>query len=295
MSGSGKKEQKVKIDMHVHVTPEDISRDFKRIGEKEPYFDLLSNTPHNKFATAEQIIEEMKQTGIDKSVVFGFSFNDMGLCQYVNDYVIEKIKDYPNELIGFMSVVPNHKNAPYEIERCYQKGLRGIGELFPAGQSFDISNFKDTKVFGECCKAYNLPVIIHTNEPIGHYYAGKTDTSLKEIETFIEHHQEIPIILAHFGGGIFLYELMKEVREKFANVYYDNAAAIFLYDPKVYRMIRELGLMDKLFFGSDYPLLSPGRYEASIAESGLTQEEKEKLYGQNAIKLLKSCGIDGVR
>lgn len=284
----------MKIDMHVHVTPEEISRDFRKIGEKEPYFNLLSSTPQNKFATAEQIIEEMKKTGIDQSVVFGFSFNDMALCKYVNDYVIEKAKAYPNQLIGFMSVVPNHKDTPYEIERCYQKGLRGIGELFPAGQSFNISELKDTQAFGECCKAYNLPVIVHTNEPIGHYYAGKTDTSLKEIETFIGHHQEIPIILAHLGGGIFMYELMKEVREKFANVYYDNAAAIFLYDPKVYRIVRELGLMDKFFFGSDFPLLSPSRYEASIAESGLTREEKEKLYGENAMKLLKKCGIAGI-
>lgn len=281
----------MKIDMHVHVTPEEISRNYKKIGEREPYFNLLSSTPKNKFATAEDIIEEMKQTGIDRSVIFGFSFKDMGLCRYVNDYVIEKVKAYPNELIGFMSVVPNHKDAPYEMERCYQKGLRGVGELFPEGQPFNLSDMNDTKVFGECCKAYNLPVMIHTNEPIGHDYVGKTSTSLKEIEAFIEHHQDIPIILAHLGGGIFMYELMKEVREKFKNVYYDNAAAIFLYDAKVYHIIKELGLMDKLLFGSDFPLLSPRRYEASIAASGLTQEEKEKLYGKNAMVLFEKCGI----
>lgn len=280
----------MRIDMHVHVTPEEIIRDYKKIGEKEPYFDLLSSTPHNKFATAEQIIEEMKGTGIDRSVIFGFSFNDMGLCRYVNDYVIEKIKDYPKELIGFMSVVPNHKEAVYEIERCYKAGLRGIGELFPAGQSFRIDEYEDTRAFGECCKHYNLPVIIHTNEPVGHYYAGKTETSLKQIETFIEHHPELSIILAHFGGGIFTYELMKEVRAKFANVYYDNAAAVFLYDPKIYSIMRELGLMDKLLFGSDFPLLSPSRYEDSLIKSGLTCEELEKLYGENALKLFKKCG-----
>lgn len=281
----------MKIDMHVHVTPEEIIRDFKKVGVNEPYFDLLSNTPHNKFATAEEVILDMKQTGIDKSVVFGFSFRDVGLCRLVNDYVIEKVKAYPEELIGFISVVPNHKETPYEIERCYKAGLRGIGELFPAGQPFDIADLKDTQAFGECCKAYNLPVIVHTNEPIGHYYAGKTETPLKEIEKFIEHHPKLDIILAHFGGGIFMYELMKEVRAKFANVYYDNAAAVFLYDPHIYRVIREMGLMEKLFFGSDFPLLSPKRYETSILQSGLTQDEKDKLYGKNALKLLTKCGI----
>ena len=276
----------MKIDMHVHVTPEDIIRDFKKIGEKEPYFDLLSHTPYNKFATVERVIEEMNQTGIDRSVIFGFSFADMALCKYVNDYVIEKVKAYPDRLIGFMSVVPNHKETPYEIERCYKSGLRGIGELFPAGQPFDIASLKDTEGFGACCYHYNLPVIVHTNEPIGHDYAGKTDTPLKDIEAFVEHHPDLSIILAHFGGGIFMYELMKEVKAKFANVYYDNAAAIFLYDAKIYKVIREMGLMEKLFFGSDYPLLSPSRYEKSLAESGLTELEKEKLYGGNAAKLL---------
>ncbi|MBE6023057.1 MAG: amidohydrolase [Cellulosilyticum sp.] len=281
----------MKIDMHVHITPEEISRDALKIGEKEPYFDLLSRTPKNQFATAEEIVAEMKKVGMDKSVVFGFSFQDMGLCQYVNDYVIEKVKAYPSELIGFMTVVPNHPDAPYEIERCYQAGLKGIGELFPAGQPFEISNHKDTAAFAECCKAYNLPVIVHMNEPVGHDYAGKTETSFKEIEAFVSHHPDLKIILAHFGGGIFMYEMMKEIRGLFKNVYYDHAASIFLYDESIYRVMREIGLLDKLLFGSDFPLLSPARYEASIEASGLNKEEKMKFYGDNAVRLLQECGI----
>lgn len=281
----------MKIDMHVHVTPEEISKNFERISKKESYFSTLSHTPHNRFVTAEQIREEMKESGIDRSVIFGFSFQDMGLCRFVNDYVIEKVKLYPNEFIGFISVVPNHKETPYEIERCYNKGLRGIGELFPAGQPFDITARKDTDAFAACCKAFNLPVILHVNEPVGHLYAGKTDTPLKAIETFISHYSELSIILAHFGGGIFVYELMKEIRECFKNVYYDNAAAIFLYDSKIYKNFATLGLIDKLLFGSDYPLIKPRRYEESIQKSGLTAEEIDKIYSSNATCLLQSLNI----
>ena len=201
------------------------------------------------------------------------------------------MKVYPNELIGFMSVVPNHPDTSYEIERCYKAGLKGIGELFPAGQPFEISSLKDTQAFAECCEHYSLPVIVHMNEPVGHYYPGKTETSLKEIEAFVEHHPKLRIILAHFGGGIFMYEMMKEVKERFKNVYYDNAASIFLYNESVYRVMREAGVLDKLLFGSDFPLLSPARYEASIEASGLTDEEKEKFYSGNALRLLKECGI----
>ncbi|WP_207643273.1 amidohydrolase family protein [Cellulosilyticum ruminicola] len=68
---------------------------------------------------------------------------------------------------------------------------------------------------------------MHTNEPIGHDYVGKTNTPLKDLEAFVNHHPELKIVLAHWGGGIFMYEMMKEVRERFKNVYYDNAATVF--------------------------------------------------------------------
>ena len=71
----------MRMDTHVHITPEEISRQALKIGEKEPYFDLLSRTPKNRFATGPEIVAEMKRVGIDKSIVFGFSFNDMGLCR----------------------------------------------------------------------------------------------------------------------------------------------------------------------------------------------------------------------
>lgn len=281
----------MKIDMHVHVTPDEISKNMERYCEKEAYFSLLSHTPHNRFATASEVVSEMMVTGFDKSIIFGFSFSDMGLCQYVNDYVIEAVKKYPSSLIGFCSVVPNHREAVYELERCHAKGLKGVGELFPAGQPFEIVRKEDTKEFADCCEKLGFPVIVHVNEPVGHDYAGKTATTLKEIESFIMHHPRLKVILAHFGGGLWQYELMKELRAAFQNVYYDNAASIFLYDPKIYQLIKAAGLLDKFFFGSDFPLLSPKRYEKSLLESGLTKEELDKLLGENAEQFLVRCGI----
>ena len=44
--------------------------------------------------------------------------------------------------------------------------------------------------------------------------------------------------------------------------------------------------MDKIVFGSDYPLLSPSRYEKGIQASGLNEVEIAQLMGLNAMKLL---------
>ncbi len=281
----------MKIDVHVHLTPPDIIADCKSIMEKEPYFKLLSESPQNKFVTSDMLVSHMNEVGITHSVVFGFSFNDTGLCKYVNDYVIEEVKKYPN-LIGFAAVNPKDKGVTYEIERCYNEGLRGIGELFPQGQSIDLSSLHHTKDMADCCQKYNMPILIHTNEPIGHNYIGKTQTPLTEIASFINNFKDQPIILAHFGGGIFIYELMKEVKESFKNVYYDTAASLFLYDKSIYNTIKTIGILDKVLFGSDFPLVSPSRYDKLIKTSGLSEEEINQIYSLNVKRLFDKCGIE---
>lgn len=273
----------MKIDSHIHITPPDIIRDFKKIGEKEPYFRLLSETPHNRFATYEQAAAHLRENEFDKGVVFGFGFQDMGLCRYVNDYTMEAVRQNPERLIGFMVFPAGHPEMAKEIRRCYEGGLRGVGELFPEGQNMDLAVLHQTG-FKDYLREYKLPLLLHTNETVGHAYAGKTKVTMKEVETFIYHHQELSIILAHFGGGLLFFELMKEIRAAFANVYYDTAAAVFLYDKAIYRVIRELGILDKILFATDYPLLPIARYRESLMQ--LSDAEREKVLGGNAAKLL---------
>jgi predicted TIM-barrel fold metal-dependent hydrolase len=277
----------MKIDFHVHVTPPEIINNPQKYAKKEKYFSLLSKNPHNKYACAEDIIAFLGESQFDHAVVFGFAFKDQGLCRLVNDYVIEKVKLYPEKLTGFISVSPNAKGAEKEIERCFAAGLKGIGELYPDGQGFNLDNEKETRTLTGACIKRNIPLILHTNEPVGHDYTGKNNIPLKKIEQFVINSQNLKIILAHFGGGILFYETMKEIKEKFRNVYYDTAAAPFLYDSRIYGTVKALGLCEKILFGSDFPLLPPSRYLPAIEESGLSTKEKQLILGANAEKLLK--------
>ena len=275
-----------RIDFHVHVTPPEISGRWQKYAEQEPYFALLSESPRNRFARAEDVIAALDESGFDRAVIFGFGFRDMGLCRYVNDYVIDAVKRYGGRLAGFMSVPPASTEAEKEIDRCQNAGLCGAGELFPAGQGFALDDPKDTAAFAGVCAERGLPVLLHVNEPVGHYYAGKTAVPLGQVEQFIGRNPDLAIILAHWGGGLLFYETMPELREKCRNVYYDTAATVFLYDSRVYRAAAALGLTGKILFGSDFPLLSPLRYMAALGESGLAPEERERILGGNAEKLL---------
>jgi predicted TIM-barrel fold metal-dependent hydrolase len=279
-----------RIDFHVHVTPPEISANYRHYGEKEPYFAHISSSLRNRFATAEEVVAELDKTGFDRAVVFGFGFRDMGLCREVNDYVIAKVREYPEKLIGYMALAPNHRDAEGEIDRCYRAGLRGIGELFPAGQDFRIEEAEDTRRFAGACVERGLPVLVHTNEPVGHYYPGKTDTTLKQLDRFVENNPDLTIVFAHWGGGFLLYESMPEQREKCRNLYYDNAASVLLYDERIYQAACALGLREKILFGSDFPLLSPSRYIRGIEKNGLSEEARTLLLGGNGEGLLRRTG-----
>ena len=86
---------------------------------------------------------------------------------------------------------------------------------------------------------------------------------------------------------MFFFGLMKkEVKQSLKNVYFDTAASPYLYDAQIYQIAAKIIGVDKILFGSDYPLLPPTRYLSEMAEAGLTQRQLAKISGENARQLL---------
>ncbi|RKX78003.1 MAG: amidohydrolase [Spirochaetes bacterium] len=274
------------IDIHVHITPPEIIRDEMKYRRREPHFDLLCSNPANKFVTAKRLIDHMDETGVAKSIVFGFAFRDMELCRFVNDYTLEAIRSYPERLYGFAVINPLHGDAERELERCISLGMVGLGELLPWGQEFDIADKKSMEKICTLCAENEIPVMVHVNELVGHYYPGKGKVSIVEAETLARNFPHALFILSHMGGGLSFYELMPEVRENLKNVYYDTAAVPFLYDKRLYEVVKTAGLLEKTLFGSDYPLLSPSKYLKDLENTSLSASEKAKILGGNVKKIV---------
>jgi len=136
-------------------------------------------------------------------------------------------------------------------------------------------------------RRFDRPVMLHTNEPVGHQYPGKSPNTLAQIYALVRRFAENRIILAHWGGGIFFYALLKkEVRESLANVWYDTAASPYLYRPQIYAQAMDLAGEEKILLGSDFPLLTPERYFKEMDQAGLPQAQKHSVCGANAARLL---------
>lgn len=275
------------IDFHTHIFPEEIRENREKYFPSEPAFKLLYSPPSSKLVGTTEIINAMDENGVDMSVIFGFPWKDSDTFKKQNDYIMESVAKYPKRLIGLGCFDTFSKVAASETQRCLEGGLSGIGELAYYQSGIDEEALNTLEPVMELCGKKNLPVLIHTNEPVGHMYPGKTPITLSQIYRLAERFPENKIVLAHWGGGIFFFNLMKkQAKETLKNIYYDTAASPYLYDPEIYPTAIELAGEDKILFGSDFPLLKPARYFKELEKVGLSKENIENICGNNAEKLL---------
>lgn len=272
------------FDIHVHLFPPEVIRNIDKYICSDPFLASICSSKGHRYVTARDLLGEMDRCGVDRTAISGFACSDPGLCREMNDYILEAAGAFPQRLLAMAIVSPQDRSMEQELDRALGLGARGVGELFPWGQSFPLEGAAAARL-ASYCQERKLPLLLHLNENVGHYYTGKGDISIKEGAAFAAKFPSLPLIYAHWGGGLCFYELMPELKEQLRHVYYDIAASPFLYTRNIYRVAREIGILDKILLGSDYPLLSPRRYLAELDNSGLTPEEIRQIKGENAARL----------
>lgn len=270
------------IDTHVHLYPPDVVREWEKIAEKEPYFRLLCSGKVHKWAVAEDLFEMMESDHIDQCWVTSFAFRDPGLCRHCNDYVIETSERSGGRVKGLAVVNPLSRDFEKEIFRCREAGMIGVGELFPDGQVFDITDERQTWRLAAACRDAGMFLMLHTAEQVGHDYPGKGSAGPKEAAAFCLNHPGLAVVFAHMGGGLWQYEMMPEMKICLQNAWYDTAAVPFLYDAAIFRAVFAAGVGHKILYGSDFPLLRIKRFKRMLGEASLSPEEESALLGGNA-------------
>ncbi|MBW2093528.1 MAG: amidohydrolase family protein [Deltaproteobacteria bacterium] len=277
----------MKIDVHTHVFPPPFRQERSRYFSGEPAFRTLYDSPRARLAGVSELLQHMDEAGIDKAVIFGFPWEDADRVRRHNDYVLDAVHRYPGRLVGLGCFSPLLREAAKETERCLNAGLAGVGELAVYGDGLTAEISDMLKEVMAITLDRDAIVLLHTNEPVGHQYPGKTPMTLGQIYGFIKRYSSNRIILAHWGGGLPFYALMKrEVKGALENVWFDTAASPYLYDPEIYPVVGSIVGFEKILLGSDYPLLGPSRYFEEMEKAGLSGEEFDQVSGNNAALLL---------
>jgi len=275
------------IDFHTHIFPPDIQRHRERYCARDPWFDKLYSNPGTRIATAEDLIAEMDESGVEVSVTFSFGWTDTGLIEETNNYVIDVMRRYPKRIYGMAVLQPTAgAQAVRELDRCARAGMIGLGELMPHGQGYKLSDIELLMPVMEVVREHQLIVLSHCSEPIGHIYPGKGDVTLQDVVTFLTEFPDVPFVAAHWGGGLPFYCLMPEIEQITANVWYDTAATAYLYRNTIVPVVAELVGVERILFASDFGLLRQRRIMDYVSQSGLDADAVENVLGRNAQQFL---------
>jgi hypothetical protein len=276
------------IDGHTHIFPRKVRQDRHRYCREDAAFAMIYGNEKSRMIGAEELVTEMDKAGVDMAVVCGFPWGNDDLCVMGNDTILEAVQRFPDRLIGFCCVCPEHPDkAVAEINRCVASGIRGVGELGFYTRSMTEEDIRAMSPICDAISGLRIPLLFHVNETVGHSYPGKGETELRQIYRFVSAYPDMIIILAHWGGGLIFYEMMPSVAHVTQRVYYDTAASPFLFRKDVYRVAHQIIGPDRIVFGSDYPLITPQRYFHEINGAGLDRTVVEKMLGENMRALLR--------
>jgi predicted TIM-barrel fold metal-dependent hydrolase len=274
------------IDFHTHIFSPHTRDNRDQLAQEDPFFSFVYADKAEQLIGVEELLMAMEENKVQQSVVCGSPWEGVDAVRRENAYLLECAQQYPRQIIPFITLPKEGKAAMAELERCVAAGARGVGELAPGTYGDRLWSLEAMKPLFAAIREKGLPLLIHVNEPLGHPYPGKGRVGLAEIEALVTALQGVRVILAHWGGGFFFYELMPEIAAMCREVYYDTAASPFLYDKKIYKTAIAICGHDRILFGSDYPLIPPQRYVQEMQEASLAPEELEAILHLNAQRLL---------
>ncbi len=276
------------IDSHVHLLPRKVRKNRSLFCESDEAFGAVYCSEKAKLVSEEEIIAYLDRSEIDRAVVFGFPWENEDLVRENNDEVWSFHQRFPDRIIPFAVLSAGKRDAALrEAARTLNGGFSGLGELAMYHGGWTPDDFEALSPSLQLAQMKNAPVLIHINEPVGHHYPGKISVDFGGLLRIIHMHPEVNFILAHFGGGVFIYALMPEVREILSRTYLDTAACPFLYDPRIFEVACRVLGPDKILFGSDYPLLPLSRYLKEMEKAGLDEALREGILGANARNLFE--------
>jgi len=295
------------VDVHIHpfplLTEDHVLTELKNAGVEIGVLLALDVDPNNLdrphvkemisnrlldmyFWDAKKVMEELR------------TFLEVARTE--NDTVASIVKKYPDRFVGFGSIDLSKSQAYVEekIKEIDRLNLKGI-KLIPTLQFFNpVEARKKVERVFEFCERKEKIVMYHTGcdpyvweEP--HF---SQDANPMYLESIVEDFDGVKVIVAHMGcyssrmPGIWMDEAL-ELGRNHENVWFDVAAVTYVVTRENFvQKIRKTVGMDRVLFGSDYPAVQGVSIKMmvdDVKESRyLTEIEKEKILGLNAIELL---------
>jgi predicted TIM-barrel fold metal-dependent hydrolase len=241
---------------------------------------------HINNLNAKEVNESCRRLGITKTAISVINGRNADEIRQNNDIVLDAMKEFPNRIIGQCFINPGFKGALEEIDRCIDKGMVMLGELYDAYKVNDPIYYP---IIEKCIKL-KIPLLWHATASLGNWRKGfqpaaRPNASIAE--DFIDvgrRYPEAMIIHAHIGGGG-NWEYICRVLKDIPSIYLDTSGSVT--DQGIIDMgVKYLGV-DRLLFATD------DNYETGVGKimaANLTESDRKKIFFDNFNNLLRKAG-----
>ena len=284
------------IDVHTHRYAKQVINDpvgfARQRGELQW---LMMVAPEDRpslqgWSDRDQMLADMNAAGVDRCVLLGWYWENCQTCIEANDWHRRWIKQDPSRFFSFLSIKPDIPDLNDYLKQAQEDGFQGIGESHPWVQGFSMQDKVWIKAMEFACDA-GWPVNFHVTDPAGRDYPGKTLTPMDDFLWLAKELPDLKIILAHAGA---LYALENPIPDNF---YFDLAACPLLYPGEIYQKLIDRTGVEKILWGTDYPLrIYPGTQKKPDFNTFLEelkrsveigQDQLDAIIGSNFLKLVR--------
>ena len=258
------------IDMHTHIFPGKIAD--KAVDAIGKFYDI----PMQERGVSDNLLEKEKEAGVDRMLVCSTA-TTKAQVESINNFIAGETAAHP-EFIGFGSLHPDYEDPDKEVARMREIGLVGI-KLHPDFQKFHIDDPAAYPIY-EAAQG-KMPILFHMGD--ARYDFSEPKRLLKVLTDF----PKLIALAAHLGG----YQAWDAAETLpgylgHPRMYIDTSSSLpFVSPARALKIIHAHGT-DRVFFGTDYPMWEPTEEMERFMRIPLTDEEREKLFHENAENLL---------
>ena len=287
------------VDAHTHVHPTaEAARGFLQVLDRDP--------PQR--GDAGESLAIMDRLGISKTLILPWVFGrqeyqsrELGSqrdaetardqvgarCSAYNAWANRIGKEHEGRFAGLCAIDPvlmGEAWARHEIETCMAKGALGLKVVpgyiraYPADDAMAL--------VWEESQRRRVPVISQSGGATREDFAHPAN-----FEDVLRSWPEAVVVLAHLGMGA--EEEVVRLASRYPNLYADTSYWLgHIVDTKRFSLseaadlFRRIGI-DRVLFGTNYPICDPAQFVEIIDEMPLTNDERRRIFGSNYRRLFE--------
>ena len=259
------------FDAHCHIYPEKIVD--KAVPATDRFYSVVSRCR----GTIDDLMAENAEAGIDCSLVESVATTPKQVPS-INRFIAETVAGHQGKAYGVGTLHPDCEDMEKEVRYIIDLGLLGV-KLHPEIQGFKVDEERCMPIY-ELCTEYRLPLLMHTGDK--RYDCSNPD----RLKPLLKRFDRLTVIGAHFGGWSIWEEAYKDLAG-LPNLYVDCSSSFYSLTRPAARKVIEAYGVDRVLFGTDYPMWKPKEELEYLLSLGFSKEDNQKMLWDNAAKVFR--------